>query len=407
VRLVFFSSLAWILIAGCTPQESAGDGGDSGTQSQDGGNAVGDAGSVGPDAGDFPLDAGPIADASQPTDAGSALLDAATGMDAGCDSILAANALTAALTAATSEVDFSLLLRTQSGRDFNYNRGASTGQTLYESASTSKWVAALAILRLVDTGVLSLSDNPQDHIPFWSADGGSPISDITLEQLLSFTSGLKEEALCQNLGIANFENCVSTLYDNNLAMPVTPGTEYHYGPVHLQVAGLMAVKAAGKASWGEVFADFQIATGLFPSGAFDLPSAGNPRLAGGMHWTGEEYLDFLEAVADQTILSGGLSQTLHDDRINGLPISSSPATGLGVDWHYALGHWIECDSPTFDCTVEPRLSSPGAYGAYPFIDQASRYVGLLARQGALGSFANGLDTYDQVSAEVEAWARCE
>ncbi|MDP6981117.1 MAG: hypothetical protein QF570_21355 [Myxococcota bacterium] len=101
----------------------------------------------------------------------------------------------------------------------------------------------LAVGIAVGCGGKGWDDNPQDYIGFWTNDGASPLSSITLAQLLSFTSGLEEQALCQNLGAANFANCVETIYDNNLASPVTPGSEFHYGSSHLQVAGLMAVLA--------------------------------------------------------------------------------------------------------------------------------------------------------------------
>ena len=62
------------------------------------------------------------------------------------------------------------------------------------------------------------------------------------------------------------------------------------------VAGLMAVVALGVDSFSEVFADFRTGTGLFPTSRFDLPSEDNPRLAGGMHWTAVEYMEFLRSL---------------------------------------------------------------------------------------------------------------
>jgi len=82
-----------------------------------------------------------------------------------------------------------------------------------------------------------------------------------------------------------------------------PGVVFHDSGAHMQTAGLMAIRATGAADWAEIFAAWQASTGLFPSGAYDLPSASNPRLAGGMHWTGQEYLDFLVALRDAAVLS--------------------------------------------------------------------------------------------------------
>ena len=343
------------------------------------------------------LDAAPM-DATATVDArGDAAL---------CDQAAVAAALAAALDAVDTDVDFTLLLRDSAGRDFSHSIGASTAETLYESASTSKWVAAATILALVDQGVLAVDDNPQDYIPFWTEEAASPLASITLAQLLSFTSGLENAPLCLNLAGADFANCVETVHDNNYASPVAPGTGFYYASSHLQVAGLMAVNAAAKASWSEVFADFKAATGLFPSGVFDLPSASNPRLAGGMHWRADEYLDFLAAFYHDQILSAALKTQLLVDHIAGLTIVESPATAIGQEWHYGWGFWLECASATYDCPGITRISSPGAYGAYPFIDYEHAYFGILARQGALGSFPDGLSVFAAVRAEVEAWAAC-
>lgn len=320
-----------------------------------------------------------------------------------CDA--AREALSLALEQASSEVDFTLLLRTDDGRAFAYERGMSTATTVYESASTSKWVTAQVILRLVDEGILSLDDTPQQYLPYWTSDEGSPLSSLTLGTLLTFTSGLEQEPLCINLAVAQFSNCVEQVYTDNLANPVAPVTEFHYGSAHMQVAGAMAVAASGEADWAGVFAAFQAATGLFEDASYDLPSAGNPRLAGGMHWTAEAYLAFLEAVYEGDILSSELREALPSDPIAGLEISASPADAAGLAWRYAFGHWIECAGE--DCAAQQRVSSPGAYGAYPFIDRSMGLYGILARQGALGTFAQGYATHNEVAAEIEAWATCD
>ncbi len=67
------------------------------------------------------------------------------------------------LSRTSSEVDFSFSVEREDGRRYSFNRGSSTLQTSYESASTSKLVSAVIILRLVEQGYLNLSDRPQDH----------------------------------------------------------------------------------------------------------------------------------------------------------------------------------------------------------------------------------------------------
>ena len=104
-----------------------------------------------------------------------------------------------------------------------------------------------------------------------------------------------------------------------------------------------------------------------------------------MHWTAEDYLAFLTALYTGQILSGSMRTELWADQRGKAAVVESPIFGaMGEDWGYGLGNWIECSGPAFDCgTSLQRNSSPGAYGAYPFIDFEDKYYGILARQGAL------------------------
>lgn len=312
------------------------------------------------------------------------------------------------LSQTVTDVDFSFSVIRQDGRQYLYNRGASTMQTSYESASTSKLVSAVIILRLVEQGYLKLSDRPQDHIGSWSIDDNESLYDMTLTQLLSFTSGLTEEPLCLNSGISDFENCVDKIAENNTGNGRVPGQEFYYASTHLQVAGLMAIKARGFTSWQDIFSEFKTQTGLFATASYDLPSASNPRLAGGMHWTGEEYLAFLKALQAGVLLDDEYMGQLLTDQIATATIIYSPAmAGLGEDWHYGLGLWHECESASFDCEAGARVSSPGAYGAYPFWDRDKAYIGIVVRQGALGTFTKGVALGREVRPSVEKWLDCQ
>jgi CubicO group peptidase (beta-lactamase class C family) len=320
-----------------------------------------------------------------------------------------ADALTraAADPSVTEEPSFTLALETASGHRFVYSHGGSSLEASYESASTSKWVAAAVVLDLVDQGKLSLLADPADYLPFWEKRG------VTLSQLLSFTSGFSKEPLCLNLPKGNFADCVQRAYEDNVGVAPAPGTTFDYSSVHLQVAGLMAVRAAGVSSFAELFAAWQDKTGLFPSGAFDLPSATNPRLAGGMHWTGAEYLDFLRALYDGKLLEPETRRAMLDSQRGEAKVVGSPALdALGQDWAYGFGNWLECPTAlgpdTFDCGAGHRNSSPGAYGAYPFIDWDERYLGILARQGQLGTFRDGDSLFQVVAGDAARWASaCE
>jgi CubicO group peptidase (beta-lactamase class C family) len=298
---------------------------------------------------------------------------------------------------------FTLVLQTAGGHRFVHSHGDSSLDTPYESASTSKWVAAAVILDLVDRGVLSLDDSPSLYLPFWQAEG------VTLAQLLSFTSGFSKEALCFNLPNADFAECVETAYEANVGSAPSPGSVFDYSSTHLQIAGLMAVVASDAGGFAELFAEFQARTGLFPSGAFDLPSPQNPRLAGGMHWTASEFVLFLRAIYHGELLSPTLRAAMLDNQRGAAEVAGSPTIdALNQDWAYGFGNWLECPTAigpnTFDCGSGHRNSSPGAYGAYPFIDFDHRYFGLLARQGKLGTFREGDELFGVIAADATRWA---
>lgn len=324
-----------------------------------------------------------------------------------CSQAALANELTRQLSALSSTVDFSLSLLHRDGSRFYYSRGSVNAQTEFESASTSKWVSAAVILQLVDAGVMQLSDAPQQYIAGWPSTSTDPRSQIQLRHLLNFTSGLTEEPFCINVANADFAQCVNKIAEANQNTGKFPGKEFFYASTHLQVAGMMAINASGSRDWSDVFNKFKLQTNLFSHSRYDLPSAANPRLAGGMHWQSEDYLEFLRSYQRGTLLSSPLKLQAMADQLQNVTIGYSPAkAALNQDWHYGFGLWLECPSASFSCNNIRYYSSPGAFGAYPFIFENAGMVGLLARQGGLGSFAEGKAQFDSVATAVEAWASC-
>lgn len=306
----------------------------------------------------------------------------------------------------SSNPDFALLLESEGGRRFTHVHGVVTPTTELESASTSKWVTAVVILELVDRGVLSLDTGAHELLPFWTE------TEVQLRHLLSFTSGFADDPRCVNSPTADFAACVQETFDSNVATATLPGSVYQYGSGHLQIAGLMAVRAAGAADWAEVFEAFKARTGLFATGRYDLPSLTNPRLAGGMTWTAEEYLGFLRALQRGEILTPETTAALLANQRGAATLTASPAfSGLGEDWSYGFGNWLECrtatDLGTYDCGPGERNSSAGAYGAYPFLDRDDHYFGIVAQQGRLGSGDEGTRLFRTIEDRAARWASCD
>jgi len=303
----------------------------------------------------------------------------------------------------TTDPDFTVLLETSDGRRFSYDHGASSATTRYDSASTSKWVTAVVVLDLVDRGVLALDTTANQLLPFWTETA------VDLRELLSFTSGFTDEPTCINNPNATFAECVEKIYTDNAATAKSPGTEFYYSGTHMQVAGLMAIRAATATSWSELFAAFQARTGLFPTGGYDLPSQSNPRLGGGMTWTGEEYLGFLRALSSGAVLAPATRGALLANQRGTATVTASPVIAqIGEDWAYGLGNWLECPTAivpaTYDCGEGHRNSSAGAYGAYPFIDFDLGYFGIVARQGSLGSGDEGVALARTITSLAGRWA---
>lgn len=307
------------------------------------------------------------------------------------------------------DTPYTLNVQTKSGRRITYSVGDSSAQTLYVSASTSKLVGATVILDVVMESNLTLESHPQDFIDAWPNEG--ELSKITLSQLLSFTSGLNEKPDCMKLfrDPKDFKSCVLDVATANEASPVEAGSTFFYGPTHLQVAALMAINASQKSSWAELFAAFKTKTGLFTHSAYDIPSTENPRIAAGMHWIADDYEAFLGKLYHKEILTETLLEKLFkDQRATATTLNSPALDGIGEDWHYGYGNWIECHANTFNCEDEVnRVSTPGLYGAYPFIDFEHAYYGILARQGAYATFTKGYEIFEQLSPKLERWATME
>jgi len=301
------------------------------------------------------------------------------------------------------DTDFNASFIANNGRQFSHSVGDVSKTTLMRSASTSKWVTASIIIWYAEKGELTLSDHPQQYISFWPTTG--ELSEITLQQLLSFTSGLENSHACINLQLANFENCVENILETNQVNPVPAGSEFYYGSSHMQLAGLMTIKALGLASWQEVVARFTSETALFLNSSYSLPTLQNPRLSGGMIWTTSDYLDYLGKLYKRELLNDdSLEQQRFDYTKNAVIVNSPALEEINQDWHYGLGVWLECNSPSYNCNEVTRVSSPGAYGAYPFIDYEHQYYGLIAREGELGSFDEGYAIWQSIQLKIEHWA---
>ena len=249
-------------------------------------------------------------------------------------------------------------------------------------ASSSKMVAGLVLMRLVDQGFLSL-DSTTGTVLGWTG----PQAAITLRQLLSFTSGLEREAPCTLLAGITLADCVDTISQQPLV--AAPGTRFDYGSTHLHVAARMAEVVTG-ASWSSLF-NSQLKTPLgltSPDLAwYTAPrqsvGTSNPLIAGGIRATMNEYakilaLDFNRGVHQgNRLIADALFTAQSTEPYPNAVIGNSPFLNAGINFHYGLAAWLECPPPATNCKV---LSSPGAFGFTPWFDRESGYYAILGME---------------------------
>lgn len=265
---------------------------------------------------------------------------------------------------------------------FEKHYGAFAGDQRVAVASASKMVAGLVIFRVIEQGYLSLESTP-GAVLGWTG----PQADITLRQLLSFTSGLPATVPCTYSQLTTLADCVQAI--SQQALVAAPGTRFDYGNSHLHVAARMAEVATGS-SWANLFeTQLKAPLGLTsPDMAwFSAPRQGlgtsNPLIAGGLRATMNEYarllaLDFNRGVhLGAPLINAALFTAQASEPYPNAEIGNSPFSAVSLDFHYGLTAWLECPPPAVDCAV---LSSPGAFGFTPWFDRDAGYYAILGME---------------------------
>ncbi len=101
-----------------------------------------------------------------------------------------------------------------------------TPETIFGIASVSKSFTALAIMQLVDAGLLSVDDPVTKYLPEWRLSGVDDMSAIKVRHLLSHTTGLPPMRRRQD--IATFGEHMDFLRDEEYTMLGRPGEYFSY-----------------------------------------------------------------------------------------------------------------------------------------------------------------------------------
>lgn len=263
--------------------------------------------------------------------------------------------------------------------------GRYTPQTLVPIASSSKWMFGALVMTLVDDGLLALDAPIGTYLPELPPSHRA----LRVDALMSYTAGLVglREALelRQPAGISLLE---SALRAARTPLAAPPGVQFDYGGPNFQFVGAAAERVTGR-TWHELFqtriADplgmTSTAWGRLRAAPDPRAPAANPVLQAGAWTTLPDYAAFLTMVAQdgtyrgRRILSARAVSAMGKIMTRGL--RKIGPEGLDVQpAEYMIAHW--CERPEGRrCTLE---SSPGYFGANPWIDRTRRLHGVLLVQ---------------------------
>lgn len=263
---------------------------------------------------------------------------------------------------------------------YSVAHGTKTRDDSLAVASASKLVSSTVLLSLVGAGTLSLAGTTGDSLG-WIGPAGN----VTLAQLMGFTSGL-QDAVCTYNPSSTSEQCVATIRSKGLE--ADPDTTFHYHGGHMAVAGRMAEVETGK-SWAEIFDQLVVQPLGLAAGTqyYALPQQrlgeGNPLVAGGLVISAADYGKFLTALqglpSGPGLISAALFEQQHAERWpSGMQITDSPNGNI----HYGFGCWRQCATPnvTTLCDQDLLIHSAGAFGFVPFIDKRYGFYGVLGAE---------------------------
>ncbi len=246
--------------------------------------------------------------------------------------------------------------------------------TVVPLASATKLLSAVAIMTLVDAGLIDLDLPVSNYLPQFSGDKGR----MTVRQMFSHTAGMPTNDLLENSTVLNALNgltlaeavdtlacCEPLLYQ--------PGEGFAYGGSSMHIAGRVA-EVVDDNSWVEIF-NQRVAAPLEITG-IDYTRSGtteNYRIAGGARSSLPEYAKVLNMLLNKgrhqtgRILSKQSVDTMISDNVGALNIIYAPPQVPG-EVRYGIGSWLSLDE-----NGTTSLTSPGAFGFTPWVDYDLNY----------------------------------
>lgn len=258
--------------------------------------------------------------------------------------------------------------------------GTFTKDTFVTTGSASKWVSAVAVLALVDDGVLQLDAPLSTWIPSFRTPGKG---EITLRQALSHRTGLDAKHDCLRDYQRPLQECVDRF--SSTFLNFRPGAAFGYGSLSYHAAAAAAERATGR-SWREIFDEKVISPlGLTNTQYGRHGLSPNPGIAGNLCTSAEDAARFLEMMLGDGTFRG--KKVLSPEMVAAMGAGHAGRPGQArrvfhvPDRHeksvhdiYGLGVWRDVVNPAGEVLV---LSAPGKFGFVPWVDRRVGVAGAL------------------------------
>ena len=253
--------------------------------------------------------------------------------------------------------------------------GDMTTSKIIPIASCSKWLSAALVMTFVDEGKLSLEDTLGKFLPIFSHYGKGSIK---IKNCLSHTTGIESGSL--NLFSLLDENNYPSLeaqvnsFAKNKKTVAPPGTEFRYSNIGLSIAARVTEVITNK-NFEELFQE-RIAKPLgMLNTSFGKKGLVSP--SGGAMSTATDYMNFLVMILNKGVFEN--KRILSEKSVLAM---QKPQTTLSIikyapkgteGFNYACGEWVQEADKNGNSIV---LTSPGFFGAWPYVDNCRHYAAL-------------------------------
>ncbi len=229
-----------------------------------------------------------------------------------------------------------------------YDNGGEMNQPVGLASGTKSFNCATAVAAQVD-GLLTLDEKAADTLTEWQSD---PLkSQITIRELLSFSSGIKGDEAEWKAAIT------SNVYAESVQAPAVyePGAVYRYDPTQTSAYNELLtrkLKAIGLKEDPLAYLTRRVFLPIGLSvGNWRRDVASNPLMAGGAALTAREWLKYGQFMLNNGAWNG--KQILPADKLAECVEPSATFAGYGLNW------WLNAPVPKGQITAQFQIPLDG------------------------------------------------